>query len=126
MPRFFGLPLSALALLSIVVFCNPAAAGMVATPQPPPGDERELAEASLHARLAEVGIPCEVLREGLAHLGTEEMQALAQTAEVLQRAGHTLFWVELSLGILLLAAGCTGGVWLIADAFAGEHFQHHH
>jgi len=126
MSRFFGLPLSALAVLSLVVLCNPAAAGMVATPGPAEDNGRELAEASLRARLAEVGVPCGVLKEGLAHLGTEEMQALAQTAEALQRAGHTLFWVELSLGILLLAAGCTGGVWLIADAFAGEHFQHHH
>ncbi len=110
--------LPALGVLSMLVFSNPAAAGMVATPRAAAGEDpgREAALAVLKSRLAEVP---EAAR-GLDQLPTSELLALSSAVEAAEHAGrHGHFdrrWFWWTIGILLV-------LWWLA--FDHERYERH-
>ncbi|KAF0242517.1 MAG: hypothetical protein FD180_3859 [Planctomycetota bacterium] len=101
--------LPALGLLSLVIFCNPAAAGMISTPKADreTGEAREAALALLQARLSEAGPVSPGVQEGLKSLPTSELLALTGTLESARRAGYHYYFVA------LLICGAAFGIFAI-------------
>ncbi|MBI2920054.1 MAG: hypothetical protein HYY18_03095 [Planctomycetes bacterium] len=114
--------LVAAAVLSSMAFPTPALAGMIPTPAPREGAERELALQALKARAAEWGVPAEVAGKGLERLETRELVALAESCESMRAAGYH---AQLIVGIVLILAGCCCGVWLVVDSLEDRHHHHH-
>lgn len=112
--------LPALALLSMLVFSTPAAAGMVSTPLPAGGEDpgREAALALLKARLADIGPVTPEVEACLAGLSPEERAVFASSIEATVHAGHDhygrlILW---TIGILVV-------LWWLA--FDRERYHRH-
>ncbi|MCC6741823.1 MAG: hypothetical protein IT452_22580 [Planctomycetia bacterium] len=100
--------LPALALLSLLVFGNPAAAGMVSTPVPAAGEDqgREAALALLKSRVEEGGGMTPEAQSSLERLPTGELLALSAALQAAEHAGHghfdaRVFWWTLGILVLL-------------------------
>jgi len=91
--------LPALGLLSLVIFCNPAAAGMISTPKADreTGEAREAAIALLESRMSEAGPVSSGVKEGLKNLPTSDLLALSGTLDSAQRAGYHYYFVALAI-----------------------------
>lgn len=98
----FSLPF--VAVESLLVFSQPAVAGMVATPRVSAEKEREAALAQLKARFVAEGPDGAAVAQQLDALPTPELKALAAQAESGVAAGnhnHRWFWLTVGIFVLL-------------------------
>lgn len=114
--------LASLAVLSMVIFCTPAGAGMVATPDPAKASDevREAAIAGLQTRLAEGGMAPAGLEEGMRALPTADLLALSGSVESARRAGYHYFLAALGI--------CAAAFAVFAICYWGfyRHSHGHH
>lgn len=113
--------LPVLAVLSLLVFSGPLAAGPVPTPKAEKllGEGREAALSVLASRLPEsVGDPS-LIREGLQSMSTADLLALSSSVESLRSAGYH------EVVITALIVGCVVFVVFVIT-WAVLYHEHHH
>lgn len=119
--------LASLALLSLMVFCTPAAAGMIATPKAEreTGEAREAALSLLQSRMSEAGPVSPLVVEGMKSLPTSDLLALSGTLESANRAGHHYFLIALGICAAAFAvfAICYWGFYRHREGHAEHHCE---